>query len=323
MVSLYCLGKEVLTMVNSMTYFKKSTYVLAVSFLALHVGSALAATKVGVTSAVNPKAVATAPGGATRTLILGRNVVFNQHIKTSRGGLVQLLFVDGSAFTIGENSELVIDRFIYDPNKKTGKMVANVVKGVFRFVGGRLSKAPGGVTIKTPGATIGIRGGVMTGNVGRRGGKSTFSLLFGDLMSVGTSCAGAAVSSCSSIRRAYQNGNSIDVGAGGALGLRPTTLIDVATINRALAGTPGRRGGAKKSPSEKSVKKSKVGKSNSANSPDQNSPFDENAIRSTRFPDVETGLIGLGNVTGDDTRREFDEPEVTTTITTTPPPSNF
>jgi len=296
---------------------KNTTYLLLTSAVLFSVSSAMAATKIGVTSAVNPKAVGTAPGSPTRTLIIGRNVVFNHRIKTSRGGLVQLLFVDGSAFTVGENSEIIIDRFIYDPKKKTGKMVANVVKGVFRFVGGRLSKAQGGVTIKTPSATIGIRGGVMTGNVGSRGLKSTFSLLFGDQMTVGTNCSNVTIASCSNVRRAYQNGNSIDVGVGGALDLRPTTLIDVTSINRSLAGTPGKKGGAKKSPSDKSVAKSNVGNSNSANSPEQNKPPSENAIRSTRFPDVESGLINLGNVTGDDTRYELEGQTTTTTTTTT------
>lgn len=291
-----------------MMMLNKKSYLLAASVLSLtFIGPATAATKVGVTSAVNPKAVGTAPGRATRTLIIGKNVFFNQRIKTSRGGLVQLLFVDGSAFTIGENSELTIDKFIYDPNKKTGKMVANVVKGVFRFVGGRLSKTAGGVTIKTPGATIGIRGGVMSGNVGGRGRKSTYSLLFGDQMSVGTNCSAGGVSSCANVRRAFQNGNSIDVGVGGASGVRPTTLFDVASVNRALSGIPGRRGGARKSPTEKSVAKSNVGDSNSANSPDENVPPDENAIRATDLPHVED-MINLRVVTGDDTRREFDDP---------------
>jgi len=301
-----------------MTLLMKSAYLLVAGTVLLCIGPAMAAPKVGVTSAVNPKAVATVPGGATRTLVIGKNVFFNQRIKTSRGGLVQLLFVDGSAFTVGENSELTIDRFIYDPNRKTGKMVANVVKGVFRFVGGRLSKSQGGVTINTPGVTIGIRGGVMAGKIGSQGQKSTFSLLFGDLMSVGTRCAGEPISSCSNIRRAFQNGNSIDVGTGGALNLRPTTLLDVAAINRSLGGTPGRRGGAGKSPTNKSVAKSNIGNSNSGHSPDQNAPPAENAIRATKLPDVESDLVHLDIVTGDNARYRFGNANTTTTITTFP-----
>ena len=65
-------------------------------------------------------------------------------------GLVQILLRDGSTFTVGANSDLVIDEFVYDPQAGSGKLVASFGKGVARFVGGKLSKKPGGVTVKTP-----------------------------------------------------------------------------------------------------------------------------------------------------------------------------
>ncbi len=269
----------------------------------LQTGLALSATKIGVTSAVNPKAVGIAPGRAARTLFIGKNVVFNERIKTTEGGLVQLLFVDGTAFTVGENSELVIDKFIYNPKKKTGKMVVNVVKGVFRFVGGRLSKAKGGVILKTSVATIGIRGGVMTGKVGAQG-KSTFSFLFGDQMVVGTGCSGEGVASCSNVKRAFQNGNSIDVGAQGGLNLRRTTGTDVASVNKSLAGARGKKGGSKSSPGETAVVQANIGTSNSANKPSQIAPPPKNAVRSTTIVQVETVLIQPELATGDENRDE-------------------
>ena len=56
---------------------------------------------------------------------------------------------------------MVIDQFVYDPNAGTGKIGASLDRGVFRFVGGKLSKQDNAVTMRTPTATIGIRGGVM------------------------------------------------------------------------------------------------------------------------------------------------------------------
>ena len=56
---------------------------------------------------------------------------------------------------------MVIDQFVYDPNAGTGKLAASLGRGVFRFVGGKLSKQDNAVTMRTPTATIGIRGGVM------------------------------------------------------------------------------------------------------------------------------------------------------------------
>ncbi len=285
-----------------MKVWKISTYLLVAGILSINAGPGFSATKVGVTSAINPTAFGTPPGGVTRRLFLGKNVVFNERIKTSSDGLAQLLFVDGSAFTVGPKSELVIDKFIYDPNKKTGKMVVNVVQGVFRFVGGRLSKKEGGVTIKTSVATIGIRGGIMTGKVGIQGQKSTFSFLFGSEMTVGSGCAGGGLATCSNLKRAFQNGNSIDIGIGGSLNLRRTTKADIAGLNRLLSGTPGKTGGAKNSPTNKTVAKSNIGTSNSANSPKQIAPPAKNAVKSTDVVQVETVLVQPDVAAGDENR---------------------
>src|ERR1019366_6512492 len=67
----------------------------------------------------------------------------------------------------GPNSILVIDNFVYDPATGTGQMVTSLTKGVLRFVG-QLSHQ-GAVTVNTPVATIGIRGGTATIAHGRDG----------------------------------------------------------------------------------------------------------------------------------------------------------
>ena len=70
--------------------------------------------KVGVTAAVNPSTRGTAPGGAARIKSLGENVVFNERIETDADGLAQILLIDGTTFTVGPNSALTIDKFVYD-----------------------------------------------------------------------------------------------------------------------------------------------------------------------------------------------------------------
>jgi trimeric autotransporter adhesin len=128
-------------------------------------GPAGAQQRVGVDSAVNPVATSIPPGGAPRRLVLGQEVVFNEHITTGAGGQTQILFVDGSSLTIGPTADMVIDEFVYDPNAGTGKLAASLSRGIFRFVGGTLSKRENAVTMQTPSATIGVRGGVMLVNL--------------------------------------------------------------------------------------------------------------------------------------------------------------
>src|ERR1700751_3001064 len=85
---------------------------------------------------VNPDATGTPPGGASRTLAVGGNVVYKEKIQSSAVGSTQILFPDQSTLNVGRNSSITIDEYVYDPNAGTGKMVASVGKGVLRFVGG-------------------------------------------------------------------------------------------------------------------------------------------------------------------------------------------
>jgi hypothetical protein len=115
----------------------------------------------GRVAAVNRDATGTPPGLASRTLAIGTNVVHNEKVETSASGSTQIMFPDSSTLNVGRNSSIVINEYVYDPNAGSGKMIASVSKGVLRFVGGEISHTAG-VTIKTPIASIGIRGGVAT-----------------------------------------------------------------------------------------------------------------------------------------------------------------
>jgi hypothetical protein len=124
-------------------------------------GAPVAQQRVGVNSAVNQEATGIPPGATPRRLVLGQEVVFNERITTGPDGQTQILFVDQSAMTVGPRSDMVIDEFVYDPNAGTGKLAVSLTRGVFRFVGGKLSKQDNAVTMQTPSATIGIRGGLV------------------------------------------------------------------------------------------------------------------------------------------------------------------
>ena len=115
----------------------------------------------GKVGAVNQDATGTPPGGTSRTLFIGTGVVYKEKIQTSAQGSTQILFPDQSTLNLGRNSSIVIDEYVYDPKAGTGSMVASLGKGVLRFVGGQISHTTG-VTIETPAATLGIRGGVAT-----------------------------------------------------------------------------------------------------------------------------------------------------------------
>ena len=101
---------------------------------ALFAGAVLAAApavaqQVGTAAAVNPLSESTPPAGQSRVLQIGARIVHKERIKTTATGTVQLLFVDKTTLSIGPNSNLVIDKFVYDPAAGTGQMVTSLTKG--------------------------------------------------------------------------------------------------------------------------------------------------------------------------------------------------
>jgi len=173
------------------------------------------AEKVGVAAAVKPDAFS--QGEEIR---IGNSVFYNQRINTTGEGLVQVLLVDGSTFTVGPGSDLVIDKFVYDPSKGKGEVVATFGKGVMRFVGGKLSKNEGGVTVNTPSGALAIRGGMFQLKVDH--GNMLASFLFGVEM---------IIKNNGQLQRIYQTGYTYDNG-----NVRPTTAEDTATFMKALSG---------------------------------------------------------------------------------------
>ena len=134
--------------------------------------------EVGVTAASNIDAVGKPPISPARDLETGVEVHFQEVISTDVDGRAQLLFQDGTALTVGPQSDLVIDEYVYDPATGLGEMTISISKGVFRLVGGKISKNTP-VVFKTPSATIAVRGGIAAGIVVE--GRTEWVLLFGAL----------------------------------------------------------------------------------------------------------------------------------------------
>jgi len=131
---------------------------------------------IGVASAVRGAVNATAPGAAGRVVETGKDVYSHDKIKTGAEGKLQILLLDQTSFTIGANSEMELDEFVFDPATNAGKVSAKIVKGAFRFVTGKVARRdPASMQVETPVGTIGIRGTMTAGTVGDK--EATFVLL--------------------------------------------------------------------------------------------------------------------------------------------------
>ncbi len=93
--------------------------------------------------------------GKLHSLYTGDKVHKKDEIFTKKG-MVQLIFKDETIVTLGENSRMKIEKYLYD-SKPQAKFFFD--KGVFRTLTGKIGKiAPNRFKLKTKNATIGIRG---------------------------------------------------------------------------------------------------------------------------------------------------------------------
>ena len=90
----------------------------------------------------------------------GSPIFLGEHIITGPGGRLQVLLLDETVFTLGPDSDMVLDEFVYDPKTSAGKISAALVKGTFRFVSGKIKQGsnPTDKHLRIAVGCLGIRG---------------------------------------------------------------------------------------------------------------------------------------------------------------------
>src|SRR5580704_12173615 len=198
---------------------------VAALLLALGASGALAQERVGVSSAVNPDVTGTAPGTASR--------------------------LDESAMTIGPNSDLTIDQFVYDAKSGTGQLAMSASRGLLRFVGGKLSKQEEGVSLRTSTATLAVRGGAFLLDLTTEGRMEAIFIYGRNL----------TVTGADGVTQTLQRpGFAISIGGPGGAPSAPFPVPPgrIAQLVGHLDGRVGATGGARAVPSDATVARSGV-----------------------------------------------------------------
>lgn len=131
---------------------------------------------VGVVAAARGDVEIGKSGEVGRVAGSGEPIYLGDEVRTDAVGQLQILLLDETVFTIGPNSAIVIDTFVYDPATHDGKIDARVLKGVFRFITGQIAhKKPSNVEVKLPTGSVGVRGTIFYGKI--EGNSSTVLLL--------------------------------------------------------------------------------------------------------------------------------------------------
>ena len=133
---------------------------------------------IGMVETVLGEAVATRVDGTALSLNVGSPVYQGDVIETHDGSAVGIVFVDESTFSFGEDARMVIDELIFDPSSGVGSSAFSIVQGVFVFVSGEIAENNSGdMLVRTPVATIGIRGTKVGGRAAQEGEYNTITLM--------------------------------------------------------------------------------------------------------------------------------------------------
>jgi hypothetical protein len=121
-------------------------------------GQEAGATEIG---SVNQKDYSGAVGilmsGDQEELHYGVSVHAYETVVTTATSTTVLLFKDTSALQVGNNSRVVLDRFVYDPDPEAGAAVIKLGRGAFRLITG-YTKHEDNLEIRTPTLSMVVRG---------------------------------------------------------------------------------------------------------------------------------------------------------------------
>lgn len=96
---------------------------------------------------------------ASRQAVVGMPVHMKDELRTGANGRMQVTFLDDTELTLGENASVLIDRYVYDPDKGIGETMLQTTRGAFRFATGRIKELKEKtIVITTAFADIGVRG---------------------------------------------------------------------------------------------------------------------------------------------------------------------
>lgn len=97
--------------------------------------------------------------GKPMKAVVGTPLFAGCTLKTAGNASLGVTFKDNTVMSFGPDTELVVDEYLYSPNKGKLKLGASLAKGTLAYLSGAIAKIkPDAVSVKTPTGTIGVRG---------------------------------------------------------------------------------------------------------------------------------------------------------------------
>jgi hypothetical protein len=97
----------------------------------------------------------------------GDPIYASDTLRTGADGAVGVTMRDDTRLSLGPNSEVRVDRYVYAPGEGGLGMVLKFVRGAAVYVSGRIAKlAPDSIRLEAPSAIVGVRGTTVAIQVG-------------------------------------------------------------------------------------------------------------------------------------------------------------
>jgi hypothetical protein len=96
-------------------------------------------------------------GGAAA--VAGAPIRMGDRLSTGANARLQVTFRDNSVLTLGEQANVVVDRYVFDPQQSKGEILLKSTQGALRFAGGKLKQMTDKkIGVTTPVAALAVRG---------------------------------------------------------------------------------------------------------------------------------------------------------------------
>ena len=97
--------------------------------------------------------------GQAMSATVGLEIWENDTLRTGPDGSIGVKFSDDTLLSLGPDSTLFIDKFLFAPREGKYSIVLRMIKGTAAYLSGLISKlSPDSAHFETPTASIGIRG---------------------------------------------------------------------------------------------------------------------------------------------------------------------
>ncbi len=89
----------------------------------------------------------------------GMKIHVGDALKTGPEGTMGVIFRDDTTLSLGPDTRIVIDEFLFSPAEGKLGFVSKISKGTAAYLSGKINKlSPGATRVETPLAVLGIRG---------------------------------------------------------------------------------------------------------------------------------------------------------------------